>query len=43
LGKGLGRAYYLNRVDNFPKIRDREKRTDVGQDYFVNRAIRNRI
>ena len=37
----LPRAYYLSRVDNVRKIRDRKQRTDIGKYSFVNRNIKN--
>jgi len=37
----LRRPYYLSRVDNVRKIRDRKQRTDIGKYSFVNRTIKN--
>ena len=37
----LRRPYYLSRVDNVRKIRDRKQRMDIGKYFFVNRTIKN--
>ena len=37
----MRRPYYLSRVDQVPKIRDRKQRTDIEKYSFVNRIIKN--
>jgi hypothetical protein len=37
----LRKLYYLSRVDQVQKIRDRKQRTDIAKFSFVNRTIKN--
>jgi hypothetical protein len=37
----LGRDYYLGRIGNARKIRDRKQRKDIGNYSFLNRTIKN--
>jgi len=37
----LRRPYYLSRIDQVQKIRDRKQRKDIGKFSFVTRTIKN--
>ena len=41
IGDRLRRPYYLSRVDQVRKIRDRKQRTDIGKYSFINRTIKS--